>query len=147
MSVDPTRQQFGAFKALPRDHGPIQMLNLIRLKSAAVYPPSAQWDAFRHFTGAEAYAQYGKAAAAAFAKVGGCQVFAARPELVVTGPPAEAWDLMFVAQYPSGAAFLAMVTDEDYKRAVVHRTAAVADSRLVRMAPLTPGKQFGQAKL
>jgi hypothetical protein len=33
-SIDPTRAQFDAFKALPRDT-PIQMLNLIRLKPLA----------------------------------------------------------------------------------------------------------------
>ena len=36
-SIDPSRPQFEAFKALPRD-APIQMLNLIRLKPAAEYP-------------------------------------------------------------------------------------------------------------
>ena len=36
-SIDPLREQFDAFKALPRDQ-PIQMLNLIRLKPMADYP-------------------------------------------------------------------------------------------------------------
>ena len=36
-SIDPTRPQFDAFKALPRDT-PIHMLNLIRLKKVADYP-------------------------------------------------------------------------------------------------------------
>ncbi|MBS0408451.1 MAG: hypothetical protein JSR86_00940, partial [Proteobacteria bacterium] len=37
-SIDPTRTQFDAFKALPRDT-PIHMLNLIRLRAQADYPP------------------------------------------------------------------------------------------------------------
>ena len=36
-SIDPTREQFDAFKALPRDQ-PIQMLNLVRLNAQAKYP-------------------------------------------------------------------------------------------------------------
>ena len=36
-AIDPTRAQFDAFKALPRDT-PIQMLNLIRFKAVADYP-------------------------------------------------------------------------------------------------------------
>ena len=35
--VDPERQQFETFKALPRDH-PIEMLNLVRLRDRAAYP-------------------------------------------------------------------------------------------------------------
>jgi uncharacterized protein (DUF1330 family) len=36
--------------------------------------------------------------------------------------------------YPDAAAFLAMVTDPEYKPVVVHRQAAVRDSRLVRFS-------------
>jgi hypothetical protein len=36
-SIDPTRPQFDAFKALPRDQ-PIHMLNLVRVRPLAVYP-------------------------------------------------------------------------------------------------------------
>lgn len=40
-----------------------------------------------------------------------------------------------MACYAREAAFLAMVTDEAYQRAVVHRQAAVETSRLIRIAP------------
>jgi hypothetical protein len=63
---------------------------------------------------------------------------------MVTGPAGEGeqWDLGFIAFYPDAAAFFAMVTDADYKQAVVHRQAAVLTSRLVRFAPLEVGKGF-----
>ena len=38
---------------------------------------------------------------------------------------------------------MAMVKDPDYARAVIHRQAAVADSRLVRCAPAETGEVFG----
>ena len=50
---------------------------------------------------------------------------------------------MFVARYPSAGAFLAMVTDADYRAAVVHRQAGVATSRLIRLAPAEAGAAFG----
>ena len=56
----------------------------------------------------------------------------------------ERWDLAFIAEYPSAAAFLAMVTDPEYREHVKHRTAGVEDSRLIRLAPITPGKGFGE---
>jgi hypothetical protein len=36
--IDPTRPQFDAFKALPRDT-PIEMLNLVAFRQDAAYPP------------------------------------------------------------------------------------------------------------
>ncbi|MDE2355913.1 MAG: DUF1330 domain-containing protein [Alphaproteobacteria bacterium] len=141
-SVDPERAQFEAFKALPRDT-PIHMLNLIRLRPMAVYPPDHP-DHGKGRTGLEAYRAYGATSAAVFARVGGRQVWAGRPETVLTGPSDERWDLAFIASYPNAGAFLAMVTDPEYREHVKHRTAAVADSRLIRLAPLTPGAGFGE---
>jgi uncharacterized protein (DUF1330 family) len=141
-SIDPSRPQFDAFKALPRDT-PIQMLNLIRLRPLADYP-AGHPNHGKGMTGLEAYRAYGRDSAAVFARVGGRQIWAGRPEGVVTGPADERWDLAFIAQYPGGGAFLAMVTDPGYREHVKHRTAAVADSRLIRLAPLTPGEGFGE---
>ena len=141
-SIDPTRAQFDAFKALPRD-APIHMLNLIRLRPLADYP-AEHADHGKGLTGLDAYRAYGRTSAEVFARVGGRQVWAGRPETVVTGPSDERWDLAFIAEYPSAGAFLAMVTDPAYREHVKHRTAAVADSRLIRLAPIRPGSGFGE---
>ena len=54
---------------------------------------------------------------------------------MVTGPDDMQWHDGFVAQYPNSAAFFEMIKDADYQRAVVNRTAALIDSRLIRFAP------------
>ena len=141
-SIDPTREQFDAFKALPRDE-PIQMLNLIRLKARADYPQGHP-NHGKGMSGLDAYREYGRASAEIFGSLGGRQVWAGRPDVVVTGPTDERWDLAFIAEYPNAAAFLAMVTNPDYREHVKHRQAAVEDSRLIRMKPLTPGQGFGE---
>lgn len=141
-SIDPTREQFDAFKALPRDT-PIHMLNLIRLKAVADYPEGHE-NHGRGMSGLDAYREYGRTTGPLFASLGGRQVWSGRPDAVVTGPTDERWDLAFIAEYPNAAAFLAMVTNPDYRAFVQHRTAAVEDSRLIRMAPLTPGAGFGE---
>jgi len=79
-----------------------------------------------------------------FQSLGGRQIWAGRPETVVTGPADEQWDLAFIAEYPNAGAFLAMVTDPGYREDVKHRQAAVEDSRLIRLAPVTPGEGFGE---
>ncbi len=136
MHVDPTRPQFDAFKALPRD-APVEMLNLVRLRERADYADG------RQATGAEAYAAYGRESGPVFRRVGGSIVWRGRPDLVLIGPEEESWHLAFIARYPSGAAFLEMVTDPVYREAVKHRQAAVADSRLIRHAPLEGSGAFG----
>ncbi len=141
-SIDPQRGQFDAFKALPRDT-PIHMLNLVRLKPLADYPPDHP-NHGRGLTGLEAYRAYGRESASLFARLGGRQIWAGRPEAVVTGPLEERWDLAFIAAYPDAAAFLAMVTDPDYRQIVKHRQAGVEDSRLIRLAPVVPGEGFGE---
>ncbi len=132
--VDPTRAAFDLFKALPRDT-PINMLNLIRYRDIAAYPDGHD-HAGKGWTGARAYEEYGATSAAIFERLGGRIVWRGRFETVLTGPAEEHWDAAFIAAYPNAGAFLAMVTDPDYKLAVVNRQAAVATSRLVRFAPL-----------
>ena len=94
-------------------------------------------------TGKEAYAAYGRESAPIFKRVGGRIVWSGAPELVLIGPQEEMWDIAFIAEYPSGDAFVEMVKDEDYQKAVVHRTAAVADSRLIRTEAKKGGEGFG----
>ena len=132
--VDPTRAAFDLFKALPRDT-PINMLNLIRYRDIADYPDGHD-HAGKGWTGARAYEEYGTTSAPIFERLGGHIIWRGRFETVLTGPVDEQWDAAFIAAYPNVGAFLAMVTDPDYKLAVVNRQAAVATSRLVRFAPL-----------
>mgnify|MGYP002622015087 CR=1 FL=1 len=133
--VDPEREQFEAFKALPRDR-PIMMLNLLRFREHAAYEDG------RTASGAEAYAAYGRDSAPVFRRVGGEIVWRGMPEVTLIGPADEHWDLAFVARYPTAGAFLEMVTDPAYREAVRHRQAAVLDSRLVRLAADSSGDGF-----
>ena len=137
--IDPTKESFGRFKDLPTDR-PIHMLNLVRLRAEAAYPDG------RKASGLEAYRAYAKKSGPVFARLGGRQVWIGRPELTLIGPPSEPWDIAFIAQYPSGAAFVTMLRDPVYRQAVKHRQAAVADSRLIRLAPAIPGAVFGEAE-
>ena len=133
--IDPERNQFEAFKALPRDE-PVMMLNLLRFQERAVYPDG------RSSTGRQAYETYGRESAPIFQRVGGQIIWRGRPEVTLIGPQNQHWDPAFIARYPTAGAFLAMVTDPHYRDAVKHRQAAVLDSRLICMTESASGQGF-----
>lgn len=135
--VDPERAQFDAFKALPRDTE-LHMLNLVRFRAKAAYA-----DGRTGVSGADAYAAYGRESSSVFKRVGGSILWRGRFEAGLIGPASEVWDAMFIARYPSANAFLEMVTDKAYQRAVLHRQAAVETSRLIRCTPNEAGEVFG----
>ena len=139
--IDPDAANFQAFKDLPRDT-PVHMLNLLRFREAAEYPAGHE-HAGKGWTGRQAYAEYGRASHAIFARVGGTMAWRGTFETMVIGPDDKHWDEAFIASYPSAAAFLEMVTDPDYRKAVANRTAALIDSRLMRFAPGEAGEGFG----
>ncbi len=134
--VDPDKERFGKFKDLPRE-GRIQMLNLVRLKDTAVYEDGTM------VTGEEAYGAYSRESGPIFQRLGGRIVWSGNFELTLIGPEQEHWDLCFIAEYPSGEAFISMLRDPDYRKAVVHRQVAVETSRLIRMRPKEGGAGFG----
>jgi uncharacterized protein (DUF1330 family) len=138
--LDPDRAQFDAFKALDRDT-PLNMLNLVRLRDVAAYPADHAL-ASDGLTGADAYQNYGAASGPVLADVGGSIVWRGQFETTLIGPRDEAWDIMFIAQYPNAHAFLQMISDPRYKLAVVHRQAAVITSRLIRSGPLPLTDEF-----
>ena len=135
--IDPTRERFAEFRDLP-DEGPIHMLNLVRLRETAAYPDG------RAASGAEAYDAYGRESLPVFRRLGGRIVWSGDFRLMLIGPEDERWDLCFIAEYPSGAAFVEMIRDPVYREAVKHRQAAVENSRLIRHAVLPIGKTFGE---
>ncbi len=134
--IDPDKESFGRFKDLPRDHE-IHMLNLVRFNETAQYNDGTL------VTGREAYGAYSRETAPIFAKYGGKIIWSGNFELMLIGPSDRKWDVCFIASYRDGAAFISMIRDPDYQKAVKHRQAAVKDSRLIRLSPNENGEGFG----
>ena len=136
--IDPTKETFAKFRETDRP-GPIHMLNLVKFREKAVYPDG------RDVSGAEAYKSYARESGPIFRGLGGKQVWIGKPEVMLIGPQdAEQWDIAFIAEYPSVQAFVNMLRDPVYREAAKHRTAGVADSRLLRLEPAAAGKEFGE---
>lgn len=130
-----TREAFAALRADPRE-GPIHMLNLVRLNDVAIYENGEQR------SGRDAYEAYGNISGPVFSALGGRIVWRGRFEQGLIAPDNETWDICFIAEYPSIAAFVSMFKNPTYREAMIHRQAAVRDSRLIRLAPMAAGARF-----
>ena len=138
--IDPSPANFQAFKDRPRDE-PIHMLNLLEYREQAEYPQGHE-HAGKGWSGRRAYEEYGKTSGPIFRRVGGTIVWRGSFQTMVTGPDAKRWHDGFVAQYPNAGAFFEMIKDPEYQQAVVNRTAALVDSRLMRFEPGEAGEGF-----
>ncbi len=138
--IDPSPANFQAFKDLPRDE-PIHMLNLLEYREQAEYPEGHE-HVGKGWSGRRAYEEYGKTSGPIFRRVGGTIVWRGSFQTMVTGPDAKRWHDCFIAHYPNAGAFFEMIKDPEYQQAVVNRTAALVDSRLMRFTPGEAGEGF-----
>lgn len=132
-TIDPSRAQLEAVASAFADRGAVTMLNLLRYRDDADY--NAHPDE-TPCSGREAYARYAARALDCVREAGGRVVFQGAAAACVIGPDDEAWDDVLLVEYPSVEAFLAMIRAPRYQAFVHHRTAALADSRLV---PISAG--------
>lgn len=125
-TIDPVASQLpGLLASLPKDT-PIVMLNLLRFNDVARYPDGQQAG-----SGREAYARYAKVALKKLRDIGATPVFLGAAHATLIGPSDELWHDVLLVRYPSIDAFKSMIEMPDYKEATKHRTAALADARLV----------------
>lgn len=116
MAVEPTPEQIAALAARPADE-PVVMVNLLK---------------FRADGGRDSYVRYVQEAAAHLARVGGTVLYAGNsPGVVIGDGETPWWDAILVVQYPTPAAFLDMVTDEDFGKVHEYRENALDRGDLI----------------
>jgi len=126
-AIEPTPDQLAAFASGP-DDGPVVMINLLRWRERASYPEGS---GEAPCSGQEAYGRYSEAVAPLLAGVGGRPLWIGLARGMVIAPEDERWDQAILVEYPSRKAFFTMVTSPEYRAIAHHRTAALADSRLI----------------
>ena len=131
-AMQPTGDQLRAFRDHPRA-GPIQMVNLLKFREFADYGDGNSETGT--LSGREAYRRYGSVVAEIVAGLGGRIVWAGTPEVVFIGDDQDLWDDVVVVEYPDRAAFLTMITLDEYQAAHVHRDAGLAYQKLIQCRP------------
>jgi uncharacterized protein (DUF1330 family) len=105
------------------DDGPVVMLNLLRFAKTAGGNAA---------TGAQSYETYGDQMREIMAQRGIKLLWRGRADSVIIGDDdGDDWDMVLLVEYPSRKAFIEMATSKDYEKVGEHRTAGLADSRLI----------------
>ena len=121
--IKPTRDQIIRFSQ-SQDDGPVVMLNLLRFADKAAGDTGK--------SGADSYETYGDQMREIMAQRGIKLLWRGRADSVVIGDDdGDAWDMILLVEYPSRKVFLEMGASKEYEKAGEHRTAALADSRLI----------------
>ena len=113
--------------------GPFSMLNLLRFREVADYGADPALAPAAPISGREAYDRYIAHTRPFLEATGGAIAFLGRGGPWFVGPETERWDLGMLITQASVESFLAFATNEDYLAGIGHRTAAVADSRMLAL--------------
>ena len=114
----------------------VVMLNLLRFREVADYSASPELAPENPVSGAEAYDRYIAHTLPQLRKSGGDLLFMGEGGPWLIGPEGERWDRMLLVSQKSVAAFIGFATDENYLGGIGHRTAALADARLLPLIEL-----------
>jgi uncharacterized protein (DUF1330 family) len=123
-SLEPTPEQLAALASRQADV-PVVMINLLQ---------------FRADGGRESYLRYAQEVAPHLQRVGGTVRYAgAAPGVVIGDGEKPWWDAIIVVEYPSPAAFLDMVTNEEYLKVHEYRAAGLDRGDLIATSIWTMG--------
>lgn len=113
---------------------PVVMLNMLKFREDAAYASGEP-----KISGRAAYQTYRDGASKLVAGVGGSLVWRGEAKAPLIAPAGETWDEVFLVRYPSIEKFIEMVNSPAYRKIVVHREAALADSRLIANVEVASG--------
>lgn len=131
--LDPTDES--ARHLVARDiSGPITMVNLLRFRAIADYSADPELAPDQPISGAEAYRRYSEHTMPFLIESGGEVILDGTGGPFFIGPDDERWDHVLVVRQHSLDDFFAFATNPGYLAGLGHRTAALADSRLLPVA-------------
>lgn len=136
MHIEPTYEAGAAFFGDPPE-GPIVMLNLLRYREVADYSAHPDLAPQSPISGRDAYAIYAAHTLPLLSAAGGEVLFTGSSMPFLIGPADESWDAVLLVRHQSAEVFLSFAQNEEYLAGVGHRTAALADSRLM---PIVEGE-------
>ncbi len=139
IDVDP-RVGKAFFRNSPK--GPVVMLNMLRFRDLANYSAFPSLAPPQPISGAKAYALYSAHVLPLLTEAGSEVIFRGAVHgtggAPLIGPVDERWDLVLVVRHQSVESFMKFATDKRYLAVKGHRSAALADSRLIPLSEMAP---------
>ncbi|HKT26716.1 DUF1330 domain-containing protein [Dyella sp.] len=135
--LEPTWEAGHAFAARQID-GCIVMLNLLRFRDVADYSATPALAPPKPISGAEAFHRYVEHTLPYLRKSGGDLLFLGSGGAFLIGPSEERWDMAMLVRQQSVESFFAFASHQAYLAGIVHRTAALEDSRLLPLSEVMP---------
>ncbi len=130
MHIEPSHEAVAEFMG-DQHQGPVVMLNLLRFRDVADYSRHQELAPPSPISGKKAYGMYSTHTIPILQRVGGAVLFQGSARNFLIGPTDERWDSVLLVRYENAGAFLALTRDREYLKGVGHRTASLADSRLL----------------
>lgn len=124
-------QEAGRNFVMRKLQGNVVMLNLLRFREVADYSTSPELMPDTPISGKEAYQRYIDHTLPFLKKSGGEVLFMGEGGEYLIGPSDERWDAVLLIKQSSVESFLAFESNQEYLQGIGHRTAALADSRLL----------------
>jgi hypothetical protein len=127
---EPT-QESGAALFTRNIGGEVVMLNLLRLRDVADYSNNPELSPESPISGKEAFKKYIDHTLPFLQRSGGELLLLGEGGKYFIGPSDEKWDLVMLVKQSSVQNFFSFASDPDCMAGIGHRTAAIADSRLL----------------
>ena len=121
--------------------GPVVMLNLLRFRDIADYSVSPELAPDAPISGRDAFLRYYDHTLPFLQASGGEVLLLGDGGPWLIGPSDEHWDMAMLIRQTSVEAFIAWNSDAAYLAGIGHRTAALADSRLLPLVAHRFGKE------
>ncbi|KAF1015501.1 MAG: hypothetical protein GAK31_00975 [Stenotrophomonas maltophilia] len=131
--LQPTQQSGAAFVRRGLQ-GPVVMLNLLRFRDVADYRADPQLAPAQPMSGAQAFERYVQHTLPFLHASGGEILLLADAGPWLIGPEGEHWHQALLIRQHSVEAFMALAQHAPYLAGLGHRTAALADSRLLPLS-------------
>jgi len=136
--IDTDPKARDAFFSSLDPNAPLVMINLLKFKEKAEYPDGRE----TNLSGAEAYNIYGEAVVKMIDALGGTRVHGGLVTNIMLGQVEELWDAVGIVEYPTPAAFQAMLDSAEYQEVHVHREAGLAGQ--LNISTTSPGHVSGR---
>lgn len=121
--------------------GPVVMLNLLRFREIADYSANPELAQDAPISGRDAFLRYYQHTLPFLEASRGEVLLLGDGGPWLIGPPDEHWDMAMLIRQTSVEAIIAWNSDAAYLAGIGHRTAAIADSRLLPLVAHRFGKE------